>query len=203
MPSVRHPWQADRMKGAGIAAIAVAAAALGAGASGWIVSHSQRTALGSTTSSANRPGPGYVALGDIAGAAIPGGAIDMPNPFGKAPQAIADGKRLFEAMNCAGCHGYKGGGGMGPALNDSYWRYGGAPAQIYKTLYDGRPQGMPAWGHALPADQLWKITAFVSSLGGGVAPEDAVAAMRGDHPSSTDVKSQANAAEGGNAIEGQ
>ena len=106
----------------------------------------------------------------------------MPNPYGDSPAAIADGKRLFTAMNCAGCHGYTGAGGMGPPLNDHYWRYGGAPAQIYKSIYEGRPKGMPAWGHALPADQLWKLTAFVSSLGGGVAPENAVAALRGDPP---------------------
>ncbi|MDH7974205.1 c-type cytochrome [Sphingomonas sp. AR_OL41] len=192
------------MKTASIAAIALAAAALGASASGWIVAHGvdgQRN--GVVPTNIGYQGPASVALGDIAGAAAPGGAIDMPNPYGTSPQAIADGKRLYQAMNCAGCHGYDGGGNMGPALNDSYWRYGGAPAQIYKTIYEGRPQGMPAWGHALPADQLWKITAYVSSLGGGVAPKDAVAALRGDRPPSTDVKSQPNAAEGGSAIEGQ
>jgi cytochrome c oxidase cbb3-type subunit 3 len=192
------------MKTAGTVAIAIAAAALGASTSGWIVSHHERGPRdGVVPTNMGYRGPASIALGDIAGAATPDGAIDMPNPYGEAPQAIADGKRLYEAMNCAGCHGYTGGGGMGPALNDSYWRYGGAPAQIYKTLYEGRPQGMPAWGHALPADQLWKITAYVSSLGGGIAPKDAVAALRGDHPPSTDVKSQPNAAEGGNAVEGQ
>lgn len=192
------------MKTAGITAIALAAAALGASASGWIVAQYPTgvPAVVVATNGGNQQPPS-LALGDIAGAAVPGGAIDMPNPYGSAPQVVADGKRLYEAMNCAGCHGYDGAGNMGPALNDSYWRYGGAPAQIYKTIYEGRPQGMPAWGHALPADQLWKITAYVSSLGGGVAPKDAVAALRGDRPASTDVKSQPNAAEGGSAIEGQ
>ncbi|CAN5272764.1 hypothetical protein BH10PSE14_BH10PSE14_18290 [soil metagenome] len=192
------------MKPVGIVAIAVAAAALGASASGWILSHNDRGQRdGVVPTNVGYRGPASVPLGDLAGAAVPDGAISMPNPYGTAPQAIADGKRLYEAMNCAGCHGYSGAGNMGPALNDSYWRYGGAPAQIYKTLYEGRPQGMPAWGHALPADQLWKITAYVSSLGGGVAPGDAVAALRGDRRPSTDAKSQTNAAEGGSAIEGQ
>ena len=28
-------------------------------------------------------------------------------------------------MNCDGCHGTSGGGGMEPNLKDVYWRYGG------------------------------------------------------------------------------
>lgn len=170
------------MKTPGVVAIALAAGALGASVSGWVVSH-ERTAPrdGVVPTNMGYQGPASVALGDIAGGAVPTGAIDLPNPYGNSSAAVADGKRLFTAMNCAGCHGYSGGGGMGPPLNDHYWRYGGAPAQIYKSIYEGRPKGMPAWGHALPADQVWKLTAFVSSLGGGVAPQDAVAALRGDH----------------------
>lgn len=70
---------------------------------------------------------------------------------------------------------------MGPPLNDSYWRYGGAPVQIYKTLYEGRPKGMPAWGHALPPEQLWQIVAYIQSLDESpVPPDEAVDAREGD-----------------------
>ncbi len=55
---------------------------------------------------------------------------------------------------------------MGPALNDDYWRYGGTPVEIYKSIYEGRPKGMPAWGVALPADRIWVLTSYVISLGG-------------------------------------
>ncbi|MEO6092013.1 MAG: c-type cytochrome [Novosphingobium sp.] len=169
------------MKTPAVVAIALTAGALGASASGWVVSHERSAPRdGVVSTNTGYQGPASVALGDIAGGAVPTGAIDLPNPYGDSSAAVADGKRLFTAMNCAGCHGYSGGGGMGPPLNDHYWRYGGAPAQIYKSIYEGRPKGMPAWGHALPADQLWKLTAFVSSLGGGVEPQDAVAALRGD-----------------------
>ena len=57
--------------------------------------------------------------------------------------------------------------GWGPPLNDSYWRYGGSPVEIYKSIYEGRPKGMPAWGVALPPNEIWALTAYVSSLGGG------------------------------------
>jgi cytochrome c oxidase cbb3-type subunit 3 len=171
------------VKAPGIVAVALAAGALGASASGWLVSHLQSGPRGGVVATnMGYQGPASVALGDIAGGATPGNVINTPNPYGDSAAAIADGKRLFGAMNCAGCHGYNGEGNMGPPLNDHYWRYGGAPSQIYKSLYEGRPQGMPAWGHALPADQIWKLTAYVSSLGGGVPPGNAVAALRGDPP---------------------
>jgi cytochrome c oxidase cbb3-type subunit 3 len=109
------------------------------------------------------------------------GAIAMANPLGSSPAVAAEGKQLFRQMNCAGCHGYDGGGGMGPPLNDSYWRYGGAPVQIYKTLFEGRPQGMPAWGVALPPDKLWELTAYVVSLGGSDKAAQADSARAGDH----------------------
>jgi cytochrome c oxidase cbb3-type subunit 3 len=192
------------MKTAGIVAIALASAAIGVTATGWVMaSRPGPSSAGVIATNQGYKGPASIALGDMAGAASRDGAITMPNPYGTDAGAIAQGKQLFMAMNCAGCHGYTGAGGMGPALNDSYWRYGGAPAQIYKTLYEGRPQGMPAWGKSLPADQLWKITAYVSSLGGGVPPEQALAALHGDTQAKSDKTANPNAAEGGSALEGQ
>ena len=65
------------------------------------------------------------------------------------PQAIADGERLFDWYNCSGCH-FHGGGGMGPALMDQQWIYGGALDQIYASIVQGRPNGMPSWGRKDP-----------------------------------------------------
>lgn len=93
-------------------------------------------------------------------------ARSMPNPYEGSPQAIASGKALFIKMNCAGCHGYDAKGNMGPDLTDTYWRYGGLPAQIYSSIHDGRAQGMPAWGAALPPQEIWKLVAYIESLGG-------------------------------------
>ena len=80
------------------------------------------------------------------------------------PQAIAAGHTLFVKMNCAGCHSYTGKGWMGPDLTDTYWRYGGAPDDIYRSIYEGRPQGMPAWGHALPQEEIWQLVHYIRSL---------------------------------------
>lgn len=89
------------------------------------------------------------------------------NPDTGNPEAIADGKQLFQTMGCSGCHGTQGGGGMGPPLTGtSQWRYGGSDACFFETIYGGRPQGMPAWGKMgkLTPDQIWKVISFVRTL---------------------------------------
>lgn len=108
-----------------------------------------------------------VPMGHVAGlldsAAL---ARSIANPYADNPQAIAEGNALYIKMNCAGCHAYDAKGNMGPDLTDTYWRYGGLPAQIYQSIHEGRAQGMPAWGSALPTQEIWKIVAYIQSLGG-------------------------------------
>jgi cytochrome c oxidase cbb3-type subunit 3 len=77
--------------------------------------------------------------------------------------AIADGKLLFGQMNCTGCH-FNGGGGMGPALMSGHWRYGGQLDQIYESIAQGRPNGMPSWQFVLQPQQIWELAAYVKSL---------------------------------------
>lgn len=91
--------------------------------------------------------------------------------------AVSEGKRLFRWYNCNGCHA-NGGGGMGPALMDSAWRYGSEPADIFESIVRGRPQGMPSFGGHVPEDQVWKLVAYVRSMGGGVRSD--VAPSRSD-----------------------
>ena len=112
---------------------------------------------------------GRVPLGNPPGQ--PGSpASDISNPFEGDAEAVQDGKALFGQMNCVYCHGANGSGLMGPPLNGQGWRYGGAPAQIYNSIHNGRPQGMPAWGSALPPQEIWKLVAYIESLGGAAPP---------------------------------
>jgi cytochrome c oxidase cbb3-type subunit 3 len=89
----------------------------------------------------------------------------VPNEYEENAYAVSEGKRLFDAMNCSGCH-FHGGGGIGPALMDDRWIYGGEIDQIYLTIVQGRPNGMPAFGGKIPSQQVWQLSAYVRSLGG-------------------------------------
>jgi cytochrome c oxidase cbb3-type subunit III len=85
--------------------------------------------------------------------------------------ALTEGKRLFSQMNCVGCHA-NGGGSIGPALMDAKWIYGSQPDQIFATIVEGRPNGMPSFHGKLPDYQIWQLAAYVRSLS-GQTPKDA------------------------------
>jgi len=87
----------------------------------------------------------------------------IPGPYAENAYAIAEGQSLYRWFNCAGCH-FGGGGGIGPPLMDEQWIYGSAPADIFATIVEGRPNGMPAFGIMLPDDQIWILAAYVRSL---------------------------------------
>lgn len=110
--------------------------------------------------------PALVPLGHVAGAVDLHLPEDVPNPLQGQNSAIESGKELFIKMNCAGCHGYGAKGSMGPNLTDKYWRYGGAPVDVFKSIFEGRPQGMPAWGEKLSTNEIWQVVAYIQSLGG-------------------------------------
>lgn len=83
-------------------------------------------------------------------------------PYRGDAAAIAEGKKFFD-RNCAECHG-DGTGGSGPDLTDNEWLCGGSDAQIFATVSNGRPGGMPSWSSDLKDDEIWKIIAFIRSL---------------------------------------
>jgi cytochrome c oxidase cbb3-type subunit 3 len=78
--------------------------------------------------------------------------------------AAARGMKAFNAFNCVGCHMGNGGGGMGPALSNKFFIYGSSPENIYLTIVQGRPNGMPAWGAVLPDGIVWDLVAYIKSL---------------------------------------
>jgi cytochrome c len=99
---------------------------------------------------------------------VPAGGVE-PRAGGviKSPELTADsakaGEGLFGSMNCDGCHGGGAVGWVGPSLVDGRWRYGGAPEEIFSSVYYGRPKGMPAYGGVLGADGVWLIVAYLKS----------------------------------------
>jgi cytochrome c oxidase cbb3-type subunit III len=93
-----------------------------------------------------------------------GGEVAYPvmlNPFA---DAVHEGQRYYTAFNCGGCHGGRGGGGIGPPFLVEEFIYGSQPANIFQSIVQGRPHGMPAYGGKAPDEVIWKITAYVESL---------------------------------------
>lgn len=114
-------------------------------------------------------GDGLVAIGRTYINPGPGSALvsEFRNPYEGNALAEQQGQRLYTWYNCAGCHGAKGGGGMGPPLRDPAWIYGGDPISIFESIVEGRPNGMPTWHGRIPDDDVWKIVAYIQSLSKG------------------------------------
>lgn len=102
---------------------------------------------------------------------VPRRGLPIENPYANDAGAIVQGRKLFDSLNCSGCHAPLGGGGMGPPLSDRDWIYGGEPAAIYLSIAQGRPNGMPAWSRALPPQSIWQLVTYIRTLGGAPAPD--------------------------------
>jgi cytochrome c oxidase cbb3-type subunit 3 len=100
-----------------------------------------------------------------------------PNIYEESAYSVSEGKRLFNQYNCSGCHA-NGGGGIGPPLMDNYWVYGGEPQNVFTTIVEGRPNGMPSFRNRIPEFQVWELVAYVRSMS-GLLPND-VAPSRSD-----------------------
>ena len=87
------------------------------------------------------------------------------NPLEGKPAAIEACKRVYDAM-CAGCHGSKGDGGRGPAVNKGTFKRGNEDAQLFDVIKNGiSGTAMPGMG--LKDDETWQVVSFLRSLGGG------------------------------------
>jgi len=105
----------------------------------------------------------------------------LANPY-KDTQAdvVAQGSKDFQRYSCAGCHGGRAGGGMGPPLTNDIWIYGGDDDTLFRLVTLGsdqlQKQGytrtgqehvvgpmMPFGTTIQNADDLWKILAFIRS----------------------------------------
>jgi cytochrome c oxidase cbb3-type subunit 3 len=115
-----------------------------------------------TASNSPPPAIAYEAHVAAGGIAPPGGVLSNPH---EGDAAVAKGgAQLFTAMNCDGCHGGGGSGWVGPSLADGRWRYGGADAEVFSSIYYGRPKGMPAFGGVLGSEGVWTLVTYIRSL---------------------------------------
>jgi cytochrome c oxidase cbb3-type subunit 3 len=102
----------------------------------------------------------------------------VDSPYDYNAYSLAQGKQLYEWFNCSGCHA-QGGGAIGPALMDEKWIYGDQPQNIFATIVEGRPNGMPSFRGRIATQQVWQLVAYVRSLSGQVSKD--AAPSRSDH----------------------
>ncbi len=90
-----------------------------------------------------------------------------PNPFQGQPQAIEQGREIYN-QKCTVCHGFDGSAGeMGPALGLEGRRFAlQSPSEIFGAIKKGIPAtGMPP-APDMPDDEAWKVTAYIQALRG-------------------------------------
>ena len=90
-------------------------------------------------------------------------ASPPPQPPAGSPSDARAGEGLFASMSCDGCHGAGATGWEAPSLVDGRWRYGGADDEVFRSIFYGRPKGMPAYGGVLGAEGVWMIVSYLKS----------------------------------------
>ena len=87
----------------------------------------------------------------------------MTNPF-SSDADVAAGEKLFVSQ-CASCHGRDGrGGGGGPDLSTGRFKHASSDEGIFNIINKGVP-GTTMPGFMLNAGPVWKLVAYVRSLG--------------------------------------
>jgi len=83
---------------------------------------------------------------------------------GAAP--LTEGETIFRQM-CVSCHGTAGNGRgsrSGPSLQRPELTHGSSRDAIMQSIRDGRPGGMPSFGHVLNPAQLESLATYVQGL---------------------------------------
>ena len=93
--------------------------------------------------------------------------LELKNPLAGNADAKKIGAQLYVSYNCIDCHGADGSGAMAPSLADGRWHFGGTPGELFESIYQGRPDGMPAWGGRIANDQIWSLITYIQSLSVG------------------------------------
>jgi mono/diheme cytochrome c family protein len=106
---------------------------------------------------------------------------ELKNPYTDDPRAVAEGRQLFLANSCNGCHGGTGGGGMGPPLSNEIWVYGSDDDTLFRLIALGsdglKAQGynrkgseavvgpMPPHGGIVKSNgDMWKIISWIRKI---------------------------------------
>jgi cytochrome c oxidase cbb3-type subunit 3 len=79
------------------------------------------------------------------------------------PDALSKGKVIFNT-NCILCHKKTGEGDVGPNLTDKAWVYGFDIKDIFSSIKNGRPNGMPEHASKLNPVEIQQVSSYVVQL---------------------------------------
>ena len=156
----------ERIAGAGVVLVALVALA-GARGESRAASPPRQQASTTRPPRADSAAPFVAHVEHIRPGQTPPRGATLRNPYAGSAQAVATGAKLFVSYNCVDCHGADGSGAMGPSLADGRWHFGGEDGEVFESIYQGRPDGMPAWGSTVAPEQIWMLVAYVKSLSAG------------------------------------
>ena len=78
-------------------------------------------------------------------------------------EAIKEGKEIF-TTTCAPCHKVDATGGIGPNLTLAKLKYGVTHKDLYESIANGRPNGMPPFLQQIGSEKISKVIAFLEPL---------------------------------------
>ena len=142
--------------------------------SGWVLLLLLIPACGREKRSFRDIPPGATAMQEVQTTELQAGPKTIDPTVGTYQEsafAVSQGQTMYEQFNCNGCHAPGGGGGMGPPLNDDEWIYGSDPENIFDTVVEGRPNGMPSFRGKIDNAHLWQLVAYVRSMSGLTPPD--------------------------------
>ncbi len=84
------------------------------------------------------------------------------NPYERDAKSVSEGGGIYRE-HCSECHGGTLKGDVGPDLTD-HLKYGEADGDKYRSVAEGRPNGMPAFGNSLGRDRIWKVLSYLDSV---------------------------------------
>jgi cytochrome c oxidase cbb3-type subunit 3 len=80
-----------------------------------------------------------------------------------APDDLAKGKEIFNT-NCILCHKKTGEGDVGPNLTDKAWIYGFDIKDVFYSIKNGQPNGMPEHASKLNPVEIQQVSSYVLQL---------------------------------------
>lgn len=100
-----------------------------------------------------------------AGEPVKRGKPQLKNPYHGKPDAIAEGKMLFEEAGCPKCHGTDASGGDGPNLTDNVWIIDGTDKTLFRTITKGRPKKRGTSEVEMPPAKRRRLTTATAAQG--------------------------------------